>query len=45
MEETRSQIMLEFEANQANREFAMMKFKLEIQEIIAKEKRERAMRE
>ena len=38
MEETRSQTMLKFEANQADREFAMMKFKLEIQEMIAKEK-------
>ena len=39
-EETRSQTILKFEANQADREFAMMEFKLKIQEMIAKEKRD-----
>lgn len=40
MEETRSQTMLEFEADQADRKFAMMKLKLKIQGRIAKENKD-----
>jgi hypothetical protein len=40
MEESRLQTMLKLEADRADREFAMMKLKLETQEWIAKEKRE-----
>jgi hypothetical protein len=38
MKEIRFKILLKLKVDQANREFAMMKIKLETQEIIAKEK-------
>ena len=40
MERTRSQMLLKLEADRANRELTMMKWKLEAEEMIAKEKRE-----
>ena len=40
MKESRSQAMLKLEVDQADRELAMIKMKLETQEMIAKEKRD-----
>ena len=40
IEETRSQTMLKLEAGRADREFAMLEWKLETYEMIAKERRE-----